>query len=153
MIFNRDIIDEIKDMKDAEQEMYEHLLKSIAEMDATIYELRAEIAELKAKPEKKIKYTKPYTWKGVPIRGLFTTYKVSRDGQIMNAVTGKLMNSGRIISLSDRGKRHTLRTDKLVYATWVDPKILDAKPATIEHKDGDLTNNAVDNLVWKEAKK
>lgn len=88
------------------------------------------------------------TW--APVKNL-EKYEVSTSGRVRNASTGKLLNGsvnnrGYIrFDLCINGRRIVKHGHNLVANAFIEPA--PGKPY-INHKDGDKTNNHVDNLEW-----
>lgn len=82
-------------------------------------------------------------------RYLNTKYLVSRDGRIFNAITGrelKQQNNGNgylKVTLTINGKQIQKLSHRIVAETY-----LINKSIQVNHKDGNKSNNNVDNLEW-----
>ena len=93
-------------------------------------------------------------WKFVEIPDVKPIYKVSDKGRIMNNTTGKILtltpDKGGYLTIgfacfSRKQKRFTVhRIVALMFIPNPDPK----NKTTVNHKDGDKTNNCVENLEW-----
>ena len=77
-------------------------------------------------------------------------YSVSSEGQVRNA-SGLIMkqkkkkNGYYEVCLSKNGKRKTHLVHRLVALTFIP---LEAGSDFVDHKDGETTNNSVENLRW-----
>lgn len=89
--------------------------------------------------------------KRIVIDNVETNYVACEDGTIKNATNGRVLNGTitregyKRVQLSLNGKPKTLLVHKLVAETFI------PNPdgyRYIKHKDGDKSNNAVDNLYW-----
>lgn len=85
------------------------------------------------------------------VDGQETKYLISDDGTIYSQITNKFLKPFKnpqgycLIDLSVNGKTYTRQLHRLVAMTFIDnPNQLE----TVNHKDGDKTNNCVDNLEW-----
>lgn len=93
-------------------------------------------------------------WKNLDKYG-FIDYSVSDHGNVRNDITGRILKqsatqSGGIkVGMIRDGKQHTVSVAKLVASSFLpneyDPSIYD----TPINKDGNRSNNSVDNLIWR----
>ncbi len=104
-------------------------------------------------------------WRVIPG---FSDYEVSNLGNIRSKERNKSYKSGRTMSLKakkkklrkhpangfmmtdlidDKGKRKTVYPHKAVALAFI-PNSMPRKRKVVIHKDGDLTNNTVENLKW-----
>lgn len=81
----------------------------------------------------------------------YPNYSVSNYGEVRNDTTGGLLHpwTGKVgykmVKLNDNGKWQNKTVHRLVALTFIpNPQ----NKATVNHKDGDKTNNRLDNLEW-----
>lgn len=112
-----------------------------------------------------MKNTNIETWETIPG---FSSYEVSREGVIRSKPRKKTLSNGKIFHLKgkekklrkhpdngffmtdlvdDKGKRKTVYPHKAVALTYI-KNPTPRKRKVVIHKDGDFTNNSVENLVW-----
>lgn len=91
--------------------------------------------------------------KRVKLGGIFDKYSIGEDGTIMNDNTGHIkktwINNGNgyeYVSLTGSDGKDYHKTVHRLYATAFIPNP-DNLP-TVDHKDGNRTNNSLDNLRW-----
>lgn len=90
-------------------------------------------------------------WKPIIIDGQSTRYEVSDSGLVMNTITNKILSPGFNgkgypgVSIFVGKKRCTNLIHRLVAKAFISNP--DGK-LTVNHKDGDKTNNTVNNLEW-----
>lgn len=90
-------------------------------------------------------------WRAVTVPHFEDLYEVSDLGHVRRGPTGRILKPGihpkgyHGVVLSGRGKRKSLLIHKIVLDTFVGPR-----PDGMEarHRDGDPTNNRLDNLCW-----
>lgn len=88
------------------------------------------------------------TWK--PLRN-FPGYNGSTEGRIINVRTQKIQkpvvnkNGHAKVSLYKNKKHYYVKVHKLIGETFLG----ECPGMDINHKDGDLLNNRVDNLEWR----
>lgn len=91
------------------------------------------------------------SWKAIPD---FPEYSVSNMGQIRNDDTGRILALSRNaqgvvqVGLSRDGRQHKRGVALLVAQAFLGPSALEPFDTPI-HLDGDQTNNAVNNLMWR----
>lgn len=93
-------------------------------------------------------------WRDVP--GFEGLYEVSSFGRIVSHHRGKIrilrptkINSGYLqCELCKGGKRYKRLVHRTVAATFYGPKPGHPRKNPVHHRDGDRTNNRVDNLEW-----
>jgi hypothetical protein len=86
------------------------------------------------------------------IHPVYTNYLVYRDGRIFS------LKYQKFIGFKDKdgyltvhvGNKYRRKTYQLVMDVWGKPKPTYMKKPTIDHIDGDLSNNHIDNLQWLE---
>lgn len=77
-------------------------------------------------------------------------YEGSTEGRIKNVRTQKIQkptqteNNCLKVSLYKNGHRHTVKLHRVIAKTFLG----DHPGMDVRHKDGDYTNNSVDNLEW-----
>ncbi|MCU5058913.1 HNH endonuclease [Bacillus cereus] len=91
-------------------------------------------------------------WKWVT--GYENLYMVSDEGNVKGIKSGKVLSNKRVdgsgyiqVALRKDGKAKELRVNRLVAQEFL-PKPDNENKITVNHKDGNKTNNAVDNLEW-----
>ena len=89
--------------------------------------------------------------KRIIINGKPTRYLVNTDGQIFSEYTASYLkpfknpNGYYLVDLHDDKKSYTRQVHRLVAEAFIpNPLMLE----TVNHKDGDKSNNAVSNLEW-----
>lgn len=81
----------------------------------------------------------------------FPKYDVSDTGRVKNSDTGKILKPGTnakgyyIVSLYRDGKPHTKKVHRLVAEAFNN---IEHKGLEVNHKDGNKSNNSIDNLEW-----
>jgi len=83
---------------------------------------------------------------------IYTNYLVYKDGRIFS------LRYQKFIGFKDKdgyltintGNGHRRKTYQLVMDVWGEPKPNDMIHPTIDHIDGDMSNNHIDNLQWLE---
>jgi len=87
-----------------------------------------------------------------PIKDFETRYLISDTGKVMSLVTNQLISKNRKtkdgymkVTLRKDGKAHDFRIHRLVALHFIENP---HNKETVNHKDGDKTNNHVDNLEW-----
>lgn len=104
-------------------------------------------------------------WKSIPG---FSNYEVSNLGAIQSKSRKKVLSNGKVFHLkgklkklrkhpdngffmtdlvNDKGKRKTVYPHKAVALAFIDNPT-PRKRKVVIHKDGDFTNNTLENLVW-----
>lgn len=91
------------------------------------------------------------TWAPVTVSDFEDLYEVSDLGHVRRGPTGRILKPGIhpkgycTVVLSGRGKRMSVLIHRLVLEAFVGPR-----PDGLEarHRDGDPTNNRLDNLLW-----
>lgn len=86
------------------------------------------------------------------IHPIYQNYLVYRDGRIFS------LRYKKFIGFKDKdgyltvnvGNKYRRKTYQLVMDVWGDTKPKDMTHPTIDHIDGDLSNNHIDNLQWLE---
>lgn len=81
---------------------------------------------------------------------IYTNYLVYRDGRIFS------LRYKKFIGFKDKdgyltvnvGNGYRRKTYQLVMDTWGKPKPKNMKNPTIDHIDGDMSNNHINNLQW-----
>ncbi len=105
------------------------------------------------------------TWKEIPG---FSSYEVSSNGEIRSKSRKKTLSNGKVFHLKgkvkklrkhpdngffmtdlvdDKGKRKTVYPHKAVALAFIENPT-PRKRKVVIHKDGDFTNNSVENLTW-----
>ena len=80
-------------------------------------------------------------------------YQVSNLGSVKNCITGKILkistnNYGyKLVCLSNNGKKQTSYIHRLIAEAFIDTD-LDTTVNIVNHKDGNKTNNSINNLEW-----
>lgn len=90
-------------------------------------------------------------WRPVTITGFEDLYEVSNHGEVRRGPQGRVLKPGlhlggyHHVVLSGRGLRKCLLIHRIVLEAFVSlrPEGLEAR-----HRDGDPTNNRLDNLCW-----
>lgn len=86
---------------------------------------------------------------GIPIEGYEGRYRVTRDGKVWSTRRGAFLapylSRYLLVVLCKDGKSKTHRVHRLVASAYLRPV---AGKNVVNHKDGDKTNNAVENLEW-----
>lgn len=92
-------------------------------------------------------------WKQITYNNMLIPYAASDEGQIRNANTLKILSGGLSrengyiqYSLSVNGKQITMLGHRLILSTF--QPIANESEMTVNHKDGDKTNNKLSNLEW-----
>lgn len=89
---------------------------------------------------------------GIPIPWA-TRYYATRNGRVYSTRTNAFISSSgdkngylRVFLVGDDGKGKTYKTHRVILATFSPIENMDS--LQVNHKDGDKTNNNVDNLEW-----
>ena len=85
------------------------------------------------------------------LTGYYNNYEVSRDGEIRNVKTGRIMKQWindkgyKYVTLSNKSKRKHFQVHRLVATMFIpNPHNL----PVVNHKDRNPLNNCVENLEW-----
>lgn len=80
----------------------------------------------------------------------FADYSVTKEGKVLHKgqeLTPDTSDTYPKVTLYDaEGNKHTKNVHQLIAAAFC--KRTDPKASTIDHKDGNTSNNAADNLEW-----
>lgn len=82
-------------------------------------------------------------------------YEVSKEGQVRNAATGKILAGGTdrdgysFVLVSQGGERKNLKVHRLVALVWLPSE---SQKTYVQHVDGNRKNNSASNLRWVTAR-
>lgn len=85
---------------------------------------------------------------------IFPSYSVSDLGNVRSIKTGRILKRSKNqqghlkVTLAEAGHIHTRSVNHLVAKTFLDEPLRDDFSSVI-HRDGDKTNCAADNLMWR----